>query len=256
MASVPAGPTAQKLRYKFAAGQVDKYRIDVGVKVDSPEPIPELSKRTLRGTGRNTYRTLKVNPNGTAHLAVDVEPLTLRGSRQDPSLVTQHVELVMTPLGESASAKLVRGKAVSTQSLLLDPSALSRLGAVLPARPVSPGDRWTTTAPNPFQPAGKITVTNRYFLADRFKGKFTARIHQTMNIPIGLRLSQPGGSGIVRVHGALKVNTAIQFSPTLGKILQTSSFGAGTVRLTPLEDKTGKDSIAVTLNVDAVAEIE
>ena len=255
ISNVGGGQDGLLLRYKFRAGQVDRYSVSVRVEVDAPPEIGELNARTVRASGGTTLRVVKVNADGSAVVRAEVEPLRVRGSRPDPTLSTQIVTLRMTPRGESPAGKLVRGRAVSPKDLLVDPSALSRLAAVLPAAPVKPGDRWTFQAPNPFQPAGKITVNSRYFAADSVEGTPTARIHQTMSIPIALRLLPPKGGGTVRVHGALKVNSAIQFAPSLGKVVRSSASGSGALRLTPAGDRTGKESVTLTLNVDAVSEL-
>ena len=243
----------QPLRYRFSPGQVDRYSVDVRVKVDSEERISELTSRTIRGTGSNTLSVERVNPDGSARIRIKVEPLRMAGS-QDTTLSPQVVAFPMNPRGEGPTAKLVRGKAVSSRDLFVDPSALSRLGAILPSQPVKPGDSWSSTAPNPFQPKGDVTITSRYFAPDRVQGVPTVRIHQTMTLPIGMRLIQPGGTDIVRAHGAMKVNSAVHFAPTLGKVIRSSSLGSGKVRLTSGSGG-ANESTTLTLNVDAVSEL-
>ena len=245
---------APLLRYRFTTGQVDRYLVDVQVKVESAERIPELTTRTIRGTGSNFVRVLKVNPDGSARIQIEVQPLRMAGAR-DSTLSPQSVTFTMNPRGEGPTAKLVRGKALSPNDLFVDPSALSRLGAILPSNRVKPGDRWTSTAPNPFQSTGDVTISSRYFAPDLVHGVPTVRIHQTMMLPIGTRMIPPGGTGVVKAHGWLKVNSAIHFAPTLGKVIRSSSLGNGKVRLTTLSKGSPEESVTLALNVDAVSEL-
>ncbi len=246
--------SAQLLRYRFTTGQVDKYLVDVRVKVNSAERIPELTTRTIRGTGSNFVRVLKVNPDGSARIQIDVQPLRMAGAR-DSTLTTQSVTFTLNPRGKGPTATLVRGKALSPSDLFVDPSALSRLGAILPPNRVKPGDQWTSTTPNPFQSTGYVTISSRYFAPDRVHGVPTVRIHQTMMLPIATRMIPPGGTGIVKAHGWMKVNSAVHFAHSLGKVIRSSSLGNGKVRLTTQSKGAPEESVTLTLNVDAVSEL-
>jgi hypothetical protein len=253
--AVGESQAAQKLRYRFAPGQVDQYAVDVRLKIDSSDQNPELSGRSFWAKGTNTVRVVNVNPDRSARIQVSVAPLRVVGTSPDPGAVPQVVNLTMSPTGEGPGAKLVRGKPAGARDLFVDPSALARVTAILPAQPVKPGDRWSYTAANPFSGSGAITIENRYFGPVPVEGKPSARIHQFTRIPLNFEMQQPGGKEFVSAKGALKVFTALHFSPSLGKPLRSSAQGIGTVRLTPRSDRTGKDSVVLTLNVEAVSEL-
>src|SRR5438552_4987478 len=103
-ASAHKQPAPVLLRYRFTPGQVDHYSVDVRVKAESTERIMELSSRTIRGVGSTTIRVLKLNPDQSAMLRAEVEPLRIAGAKADPTTVPQSLTFLMTPRGEGPTA--------------------------------------------------------------------------------------------------------------------------------------------------------
>ncbi len=250
---VNGGPTpTYTLRYRFRAGQVDRYNVDLTFDASSTDgSISAPAGR--RGNSTTTIKVLRVRADGVAVIQAAVQgfqmlgPFGARGT-------DQAIIYTFSPLG---TGHMVSGPRVQPGNALgaLEASAATRLGVTLPLKPVKPGDTWSSTIPDPTGSKTPIKVSSRLFSVTTARDRMDVRIHQFFLLPISTTVKLPGGTP-TRVSGFMSVTSAADFSPTLGKLIRNSVSGRARLHLAGTSrNGTLGDAIQVQMKTDIVVDL-
>jgi len=168
----------------FSPGEVVRYRMNLTILIESsvgPEDDPAASERSLRGAVDLTWRVEAVaqESDGSTRLravieALGLEPPEWAGQLRPADIVGQIVSYRLDPDGRVDDIQLPAswsqdGNAPSWLGAWLDLSPGGQSG--LPADPLKPGDRWTSTRSRetPGLPRQQETSESEY-LRDEVRG--------------------------------------------------------------------------------------
>ena len=194
---------AIQLRYKFSPGQTDRYKVELTVLTTTPDQPPAGKPVPVRGGGASVVKVDTVEPDGSAQVTATMENFKIGGRApadgQQTSKYTISVQGVATESGAPKTADRAQKS--------VDPRVLARLCTILPPGPVKPGDSWKNQMPDPLTGAGSVQVTARFFRMESIDGVETARVHQSMSIPMAVDMPVPGSKNVVKISG----NVTIRF---------------------------------------------
>jgi hypothetical protein len=223
---------ALPLRYKFTQGQTDRYKVDLTVLTTTSEPPPtgkptQVQKPVLvRGGGTSVVKVEKVEADGSADLTSNMADFRIGGRPSaDGAQISKYT---LSALGVATVSGAP--KPVDHTQKTVDPRILARLSTILPQAAVKPGDTWKNKVPDPLTGGGSVEVTARLFRMETLDGVETARIHQSMTIPMSVEMPDPQTKKVVKIVGMVTVTSAINFDPAAGKVLRSSVSGHGVLR--------------------------
>ena len=211
----PAGAVNLVRNWKEGASVRAKSSIDIksGLIQGKMEETFRLSVASVSGEGTATLRQVSEGGTLTSQLGTEASP---PGPPQ--SEMIDRLGRLMTSNGganEMFDEDTQRLIGISTDALL-------------PGRPVAPGETWKTTVDNPVEEDAKMTFTGRFVGVEEFKGVAAWKIHQTASVEVGLDDGSKFGVGltfwvnpatglVIRVQGTLK-NVPTNVGPMLWTI--------------------------------------
>ncbi len=217
---------AIQLRYKFSPGQTDRYQIDLSVLTTTPDQPPTGKPIPLRGGGTSVVKIEKVEPDGSAQVIATMENFRVGGRPTIDGAQTSKYTLSAQGIATDPGP----AKPVDKGQKSVDPRVLARLCTILPPGPAKPGDSWKNQVPDPLSGGGSVQVIGRFFRMETLDGVETARVHQSMSIPMVVEMAVAGSKNVVKVTGSVTISSAINFDPAAGKVLRSSVSGHGVLR--------------------------
>jgi hypothetical protein len=219
-------PKTYLLRYRFLAGQQLRYRTTVNVRAAMPGASTGPDSPTLSGAGESALKVLQVNPDGSAQISGSQRVFYEGPGGKSPGSGT--IGYTLTPLGRMKNVRLPGITNAQWMGRLMNPDALAMIPAVLPARPVRPGDRWTSTMPNPLRGGRPMTVSTRFVQVEMVSGMETARLQQYFAVPVSLDVQQ--GRTLLKVTGKVTITAATNFATQAGRVVRSALVGSGAIR--------------------------
>ena len=172
------------------------------------------------------FQVTAVDTDGTA--ALDVELVDISGTSNGqplPPLGTQR-----TTRRVAADGRILGGGPSGAAAIKVAIPAADQTYAILPARPVRPGDAWSVDfeRPNPFGTGSwKVHSENRLLRYEQVAGVRAAVVASRLSTPFDVdldpaQLGQPAG---VALHeaGTVTAEDTTWLDPAAGRVLKTSS---------------------------------
>jgi hypothetical protein len=193
----------------------------------TPDQPPAGKPIPITGGGTSVVKIDKVEPDGSAQISSTMESFRIGGRPTTDGAQTTKYTLSAQGIATEAGAP----KPVDKTQKAVDPRVLARLCTILPSGPVKPGDSWKNQIPDPLTGGGPVQVTGRFFRLETLDGVETARVHQSMSIPMAVEMPVPGSKTLAKVTGNVVISSAINFDPAAGKVLRSSVSGHGVLRI-------------------------
>jgi len=214
-----------KLEYKFRKGEVDKYKVTMGMKMSMPGmPKGAQMPGTMIVSMTMAQKVLDVLPDGSAKIQVTMSNMKMSGPgmpRNMGSMPARTMTVTMTKDGRTAGGGM--GGMMGGMGAMPGSDPMGSMACVLPTRAVRVGETWKQAIPMPNN-CGKINCVSTLLSAALPMGKTTAsKIKQSFSGRLDLGKMMGGGAGGGSGDMDLKGSSIIFFSPSQGKLLKTSS---------------------------------
>jgi len=220
-----------KLEYKFRKGEVDKYKVTMGMKMSMPKGAQMPG--TMNVSMTMTQKVLDVLPNGSAKVQVTMSNMKMSGPGMPQNMSNmppQTMTVTMTKDGRMTNPAGAGGM-MGTMGAMPGSDPMGSMGCLLPTKVVKVGETWKQAVPMPNN-SGKINYVSTLLSAALPLGKTTAsKIKQNFSgrLDLGKMMggAAGGGSGDMDLNGS----SIVFFSPTQGKLLKTSGRVSAKMRM-------------------------
>lgn len=146
---------ALNFKYKFAPGQVDRYKMTIDMKTELPEQQtilgPQAPSMTINVSCLETLTVMSVNPDGSAKVKSKISDIQVvaPGAEQMPNVPDMEYTMTMTPDGQAIGVKRTDSGAWNSQPG--SQQINSQFGSFrMPKSVVRAGDKWNTNTQTPF----------------------------------------------------------------------------------------------------------
>ena len=229
---ISAGEGDIKFAYKFNPGQVNRYKLSMDMKMETPQPMFEVMPKSMemKMTALMSEKVLEVMEDGSAKVETKMTDINVTSPDLPlgtmPAMPDQTVVATISKSGRPLDI----GEASSSSSSLampgMDFASMNQMGTstILPARGVDIGQTWTDTIPIPGTD-GEIKVTSTLVSDNEMIGarkvckidqKYEGRLDMA-DMGGAAPMKAMGGSGEITISG----NGATYFSQDEGRLIKT-----------------------------------
>lgn len=238
-----------KLAYKFTAGEVDKYKLQMTMSMNSPL-FTQGKPMTVSTSSIVKQQTLEVLPDGSAKIQMTTSDIKVTGSaipkekQSQLANASSTVKMTIAPDGKVSNVEgLEKAMAASGANMDMSP-IINQLSSTLlfPKDPVEAGATWSQSIPIPGAD-GQVNINSTLLATNEpIWSENAARIKQSYNIHMGLAQMMKAMSGAVpeqarsmmaSMSGSMDMTGTVSFlfSPARGKVLKGGGSMSGNINI-------------------------
>ena len=245
--SAGGGSQAHAIRLAYKAG--DSYKYSLHFVLNYTVGVQGVSlPLDLDMSGKESVKVKSVDPTGVADLAITLTDMSVKvsvnGTTNTTTTASSTVEVKVGPDGHVIS---VNGSAMSGSGSLpgLSGTDSGLISAILPDKPVKPGDTWTKNYDDSNFMGSKgtlhVTTDNKYLRDDKVSNVNAAVVESKINATLDLTFDTSslgggsslfpagGGSGGLQsmsMNGTTKSDVTSYIDASAGRILKSHSTGS------------------------------
>ena len=255
-----------QLVYKFKPGQVDNYRTNTTMKMDSPGFFGGSgSSTTMKTVMTMTQKVVKVNRDGSARIEYRINVRSGGGGPFGmPPLLGEPYQMTVNKYGKVTDSKdikrIMSRMGGALPGMDFSPSSQMNMGSMLPSRGVAVGQTWTEPVPFPMG-GGQITdtatlVADDYKLGTRKVCKIDHKYDGKIDLAEMMK-SMPKSVMPMQISGEMILTGSgtIYFSRSEGKIIKSVDIGKMNTKMVfGKAPGAGGSSTGAAMTMDMVAE--